>query len=100
MNDNERKENQLLKVREEAHRWLDKERQAQAFTDFHQGNIDFLTSALTSDSYIADHNGYLLALGQLKAHRSALSAIQGASERAGKASKELEALQVQLDEEV
>lgn len=98
MNELERKRNHLLKVNEEAHRWLDKEHQAQAFIDFHQRKVDYLTTALTSNVYITDHNGYLLALGQVQAHRSALSAIQGASDRATKAINELKEVEQQLGE--
>jgi hypothetical protein len=90
------KENKLLRIRDEARKWLDKEQQAEAFLAFHQGNVEWLTDQITSDKFVSDHSGYLLALGGLKAHRAALDAINTASARATKATKELEELEKEL----
>jgi len=90
--DSIKKEQTLLKIRDEAHKWLDKERQADQFIDFHGNHVKRLTTDILSDKFIADHNGYLVALGEYKAHKRAIDAIQTASDRAGRATHELDDL--------
>lgn len=90
--DSLKKEQQLLQIRDDAHAWLDKEKQADKFTEFHDTWVKKLTAEVVSTKFLNDHNGYLVALGELRAHKRALDAIQTASERAGRAIRELEEL--------
>lgn len=90
--DSLQKEQTLLKIRDEARGWLDKELQAEKFTDFHDHWMKLRQDDIVSDKYISDHNGYLLALGEYRAHKKALNAIQTASDRVGRATTELDEL--------
>ena len=87
-----KKEQNLIAIQEEARQWLDKETQADKFISFHEEWVRIKTADISSKKYVNDHNGYVMALGTLQAHQTALDAIQTASERAGRATKELQEL--------
>lgn len=91
------KQKNLLKAREEAYGWIDKERQADTFTNFHDTWMKLKINDMVSGKFENDHNAYLLALGEYRAHKRALDAIQTAPDRAGRATKELEELQAEVE---
>ncbi len=88
--DSLQKEQTLLRIREDASEWFNPS--PDKFVAFHEEWVKIKTTELTSDKYVNDHNGYLLSLGELRAHRKALDAYRTASDRTAKATKELEEL--------
>ncbi len=83
------KEEFLLKAREEAESWLDKEQLTGTVINFHESWKKDLTRWVTSDKFVRDHDGYLVALGELRAHERALEAILTASQRVASANRAL-----------
>lgn len=90
--DSIKKEQTLLKIRDEAHRWLDKDRLPDQLTDFNDHWMKLKSAEILGDKFVNDHNGYLVALGEYKAHKRVVDAMQTASDRAARATKELEQL--------
>ena len=88
----EQKRQQLLKQRDKASRFRDKETQREAIIEYHQAAIKSLTDNILSNKYINDHIGYVSDLGAVQAHQASLDAFEASDKAYADAIKKLEEL--------